>query len=127
MRYRLPAIVLSCIALQGILPLSASAQQSQAFECTLVTSIETGAVINQQGACDQRVAPASTFKVPLALIGYDAGILLDDKTPAWDWKPGTEARAQDRKTVDPTIWEQDSVLWYSRELTRRLGPEKFAA
>ncbi|HCV72732.1 MAG TPA: class D beta-lactamase, partial [Agrobacterium sp.] len=39
MRYRLPAIVLSCIALQGILPLSASAQQSQAFECTLVTSI----------------------------------------------------------------------------------------
>lgn len=72
MRYRLPAIVLSCIALQGILPLSASAQQSQAFECTLVTSIETGAVINQQGACDQRVALASTFKVPLALIGYDS-------------------------------------------------------
>jgi len=50
MRYRLPAIVLSCIALQGILPLSASAQQSQAFECTLVTSIETGAVINQRSA-----------------------------------------------------------------------------
>lgn len=66
MRYRLPAIVLSCLALPGILPLSASAQQQpQAFECTLVTSIETGAVINQQGACDQRVAPASTFRCRL--------------------------------------------------------------
>ena len=128
MRYRLPAIVLSCLALPGLLPFSADAQQQpQAFECTLVTSIETGAIINQQGACDQRVAPASTFKVPLALIGYDAGILQDEKTPAWDWKPGTEARASDRKTVDPSIWEQDSVLWYSREITRRLGPEKFAA
>ncbi|NRF07968.1 class D beta-lactamase [Agrobacterium pusense] len=128
MRYRLPAIFLSCLALPGLLPFSADAQQQpQAFECTLVTSIETGAIINQQGACDQRVAPASTFKVPLALIGYDAGILQDEKSPAWDWKPGTEARAADRKTVDPTIWEQDSVLWYSREITRRLGPEKFAA
>ena len=105
MRYRLPAIVLSCLALPGLLPFSADAQQQpQAFECTLVTSIETGAIINQQGACDQRVAPASTFKVPLALIGYDAGILQDEKSPAWDWKPGTEARAADPEHVSMATW-----------------------
>ena len=33
---------------------------------------------------------------------------------------------RDQKTVDPMIWERDSVLWYSREITRRLGAKSFA-
>ena len=80
----------------------ARAQSLPPFECTLVTSVETGAVINQQGTCDRRVSPASTFKVPLALIGYDAGILQDEFNPVWDWQKGMEASPQERKKVDPT-------------------------
>ncbi|RUV81918.1 class D beta-lactamase, partial [Mesorhizobium sp. M5C.F.Ca.IN.020.14.1.1] len=80
----------------------------------------------RQGVCDQRFSPASTFKVPLSLIGYDAGILIDVHTPAWDYKPEFNAVKRDQKTVDPTIWEKDSVLWFSQEITRRLGSERFA-
>ena len=114
-----------CILVAGVGP--ARAQSMQPFECTLVTSVETGAVINQQGACDRRVSPASTFKVPLALIGYDAGILQDEFNPAWDWQKGMDAAPQERKTVDPTTWQKESIRWYSREITRRLGKEKFVS
>jgi beta-lactamase class D len=54
-------------------------------------------------------------------------MLKDARSPAWVWHPGIDAPTRDHKTVNPTIWERDSVLWYSREITRRLGQEQFAA
>ena len=96
-------------------------------ECTLIVDAASGETLHRDGVCDQRFSPASTFKVPLAVMGYDAGILSNENTPAWDYKTEFNAVKRDRKTVDPTIWERDSVIWYSREITRRLGPEKFAA
>lgn len=110
-----------------IMAAPARAQSLPPFECTFVTSVETGAVITQQGSCDKRASPASTFKVPLALIGFEAGILLDEFNPVWEWKKGMEAPPAARKKVDPTTWQKESVLWYSREITSRLGQERFAA
>ncbi|RVA85351.1 class D beta-lactamase, partial [Mesorhizobium sp. M7A.F.Ca.US.006.04.2.1] len=86
----------------------------------------SGKTLYQDGVCDQRFSPASTFKVPLSLIGYDSGILSDEHTPAWDYKPEFKAVKRDQKTVDPVIWERDSIVWFSREITSRLGPEKLA-
>lgn len=105
----------------------AEAATQKPIACTLILDAKTGKNIHREGACAERFSPASTFKVPLAVIGYDAGILMDAHKPAWSWRPGIEAPKRDRKKVDPTIWERDSVLWYSREITRRLGQEKFAA
>lgn len=103
------------------------AQASAGTECTLVIERVSGTVLHREGACDRRLAPASTFKVPLAVMGYEAGILKDAQNPAWTWKPEFDAPQRDRKTVDPTIWERDSVLWYSREITRKMGQAAFAA
>lgn len=105
----------------------AEAAAQKPVTCTLILDAASGKDIHREGTCDKRFSPASTFKVPLALMGYDAGILKDAHDPAWDWRPEFEAPKRDHKTVDPTIWERDSVLWYSREVTRRLGREKFAA
>src|SRR5690606_20102284 len=33
---------------------------------------------------------------------------------------------REQQSVDPTIWEKDSIVWYSQEITRKLGKEKFA-
>jgi beta-lactamase class D len=95
--------------------------------CTLIVDAATGEALHRDGVCDKRFSPASTFKVPLAVMGYNAGILADENTPAWDYKPEFNAVKRDQKTVDPTIWQRDSVIWYSREITRRLGADKFAA
>jgi beta-lactamase class D len=95
--------------------------------CTVILDARSGAVVHRDGICDERFSPASTFKVPLAVMGFDAGILKSAHDPAWTWHEGIEAPKRDRKTVDPMAWERDSVLWYSREVTRRLGFDKFTA
>ncbi|WP_432283624.1 class D beta-lactamase [Aminobacter sp. BA135] len=96
------------------------------FECTLIVDAQNGATLRRDGTCDRRVSAASTFKVPLALMGYDAGILTDAHTPRWDYKPEFNAIKRDHRPVDPTIWEKDSVVWYSQQITRKLGNERFA-
>ncbi|RWM12967.1 MAG: class D beta-lactamase [Mesorhizobium sp.] len=120
------AIVLFLLAWMLGLPVRAQSAPLNDIRCTLIQDAQSGATLYQDGVCDQRVSPASTFKVPLALIGYDAGILGDQHTPSWDYKPEFKAAKRDQKTVDPTIWERDSIVWYSREIARRLGAEKFA-
>jgi len=105
-------------------PIVAQAAPKGGLECTLIKDLSSGAV-RSDGVCDQRLSPFSTFKLPLALVGYDAGILTGETAPSWDYKPEYQAAERDRRTVDPVIWERDSVLWYSREIVRRLGQEKF--
>ncbi len=106
----------------------AAAQTSKtkpAAECTVVVDAATGAALLRQGSCDKRVSALSTFKVPLALIGYDSGILTDPHNPRWDYKPEFNAIKRHQRAVDPTIWLADSVVWYSQELTRKLGAARF--
>jgi len=94
--------------------------------CTLIVDAASGRTLVENGSCGQRFSPASTFKVPLALIGYDAGILVDEKRPVWKYRPEYNATKREQITVDPTIWEKESIIWYSREIVRRVGGEAFA-
>jgi beta-lactamase class D len=95
--------------------------------CTLLVEAESGELLVRQGAqCETRNIPASTFKIALALMGYDAGILSDAHAPAWPYREEYGvAMANWGKIVDPTGWLRDSVVWYSREVTRRLGGAHF--
>ncbi|MGO9674745.1 MAG: class D beta-lactamase [Methylocella sp.] len=95
--------------------------------CTLLVEAESGEVLERQGAqCETRNSPASSFKIALALMGYDAGILRDAHAPAWPYKPEYEAWMESWKTtIDPASWLLYSVVWYSREITRQLGSERF--
>jgi len=126
---RLPFVLAGILFLLAWLlgfPMRAQSAPLGDVHCTVIADAGSGKALYQDGVCDQRFSPASTFKVPLSLIGYDAGILSDEHTPTWDYKPEFAAVKREQKTVDPTIWEKDSILWYSREITRRLGPESFA-
>lgn len=95
--------------------------------CTVILDVASGKTLVRNGTCDQGVSPASTFKVPLAVMGYDAGILKDAQTPAWDYNAEFNALKKDQKTVDPTIWEKESIVWYSRQITRELGNDRFGS
>jgi beta-lactamase class D len=107
--------------------LSAISSAAYAQECTLIVDARTGVTVKETGECDDRYTAASTFKVALALMGYDAGILKDAHSPLWNWQEGMRAPARDKKPVDPTIWQAESVLWYSRELARNLGAQRFSS
>ncbi|WP_269929914.1 class D beta-lactamase [Aminobacter sp. HY435] len=120
--------IVTLATLTGAAPALAGAAATKPFlQCTLVVDAASGATLARQGVCDRQVSPASTFKVPLALMGFDAGILVDEHTPRWDYKPEFKAVKRDHKPVDPTIWEKDSVVWFSQQITRKLGQERFAA
>lgn len=95
--------------------------------CTLLIDAETGKSIYEKGDCDQRRAPAATFKVPLAVMGYDAGVLLDSMNPLWDMPNAIPGEPIKTQMATPLIWQKHSVLWYSRQLTLLLGQDRLDA
>lgn len=93
--------------------------------CTLVADVATGAVLVDEGDCDTRVTPASTFKVPLAVMGFDAGFLIDPDHPVLAFHEGDPdwGGANWRRDTDPADWMRYSVVWYSQRITHALGAE----
>ncbi len=89
--------------------------------CVLVVDVASGARVHRDGDCGARHAPESTFKVPLALIGFETGLLTGPHDPVWRYDGSFKAPKRDHKDVDPVIWERDSVVWFSRELVKRLA------
>lgn len=91
--------------------------------CTLVSDASTGKVLVEDGDCDSRVTPASTFKMALAVIGYDSGFLKDEHAPTIAFKPGFVDWGGEawKQPTDPTRWLKYSVVWYSQQITHALG------
>jgi beta-lactamase class D len=114
------------VFLMMLAPASLALSAPEIIECTVILDQETGAALVRNGICGERFTPMSTFKVPLALMGYDAGVLKDEHSPRWDYDPKFGAPKRARKPTDPTSWEAESILWYSQELTRKLGEARFA-
>ncbi|MFN7038700.1 MAG: class D beta-lactamase [Alphaproteobacteria bacterium] len=76
--------------------------------------------------CKEQISPCSTFKIPLSLMGFDSGILKDEDTPKWEFKPEYPAVIESHaKDQTPKSWLSNSVVWYSQILTKKLGMEKF--
>ena len=76
--------------------------------------------------CAKRTSPCSTFKVPLALMAFDAGILEDETSPMkWD---GTKtSREEWNRNQTAATWMQYSVVWFSQRLTPMLGMDSVKA
>lgn len=73
----------------------------------------------------ERVTPCSTFKIVLSLIGFDAGILKDEKTPTWDFQEGYDDYLDSWKLPqNPQSWLKNSCIWYSRVLVSQLGMKR---
>lgn len=74
---------------------------------------------------NERVTPCSTFKIALSLMGFDAGVLIDEKNPAWDFQEGyVEYLESWKASQTPQSWMKNSCLWYSQVLAVQLGLEK---
>jgi beta-lactamase class D/beta-lactamase regulating signal transducer with metallopeptidase domain len=91
-------------------------------DCTLIVDAASGAALVREGSCDERVTPASTFKIAISLMGFDSGVLRDEHTPWLPYKPGYAAANRAwRHATDPARWLRESVVWYSQQVTGRLG------
>lgn len=91
--------------------------------CTIVADADDGKVLLEQGDCRSRVTPASTFKIPLAVIGFDARFLVSEHAPVLNTRAGDPDWGGDawRQPTDPVRWLQYSVVWYSQRIAHALG------
>ncbi len=95
-------------------PALAAPAISEKFTCTVMADVATGQTIVRDGPSDRRFTPCSSFKFPLAVMGFDSGVLVDPHHPRWDYRPEFEATMESqKKAADPTIWLADSIVWYS--------------
>jgi len=100
--------------------------ETPAKNCRLLIDATSGAVLLREGPCGVRRSPCSTFKVPLALMGFDSGLLKDAHHPEWDYLPEYPSnRPEEQIRIDPTSWEAISVVWYSQKLTRAMEMKTF--
>lgn len=91
--------------------------------CTLLLDAESAAIVMEAGDCASRVTPASTFKIPLAVMAYDANLLQSADLPIMAFRAGDPdwGGANWTRDTNPTDWMRHSVLWYSQRLTQSLG------
>ena len=94
--------------------------------CTALANGESGRVLVQEGACEQRLTPASTFKIALSLMGYDSGILVTEHSPTLPFREGDPDWIESWKApTDPEAWMRNSVVWFSWRITQSLDHERF--
>ena len=73
--------------------------------CTLATDAASGEVLVEEGDCAGRMAPASTFKIAIALMGFDSGILTSPDAPELPFKEGyVDWRPEWKQPTTPARW-----------------------
>jgi beta-lactamase class D len=93
-----------------------------AFADSCFIAKENSKVLKTEGDPEKRYAPCSTFKIPLALMGFDSGILTDATHPVWPFQAGyVDDHDAWRQDQTPTTWIKESCVWYSQVLTQKLG------
>jgi beta-lactamase class D len=93
--------------------------------CTVIADAGSGQVLLEEGDCRTHVTPASTFKIPLSLMGFTTGYLTGTGAPVLPYKPGYPDWGGNNWTqpTDPERWMKYSVVWYSQQITAALGAE----
>ncbi len=115
------------VVLALALPLLLASPARAGEDCFLATDLASGRMLAEDGDCAARHSPASTFKIALALMGFDGGILKSAGEPVFVTEPGlASGLPQWEGPQTPASWMRYSVVWYSQVLTLKLGAERFA-
>src|SRR5438128_4044690 len=80
-------------------------------------------LVLNEGRARTRFLPASTFKIPNALIGLEVGSITDENEVFhWDGKPKLRAAWERDQTLATGM--RESVVWMFQEVARRTGKER---
>jgi beta-lactamase class D/beta-lactamase regulating signal transducer with metallopeptidase domain len=92
--------------------------------CFLLADVKRGTLLTVGGKrCDLQLPPCSTFKLPHAMFGVDAGVLAGPETSfRWDHSK-QHFKAWERDHTLRTAF-RDSVLWFFQRVARGVGRER---
>lgn len=92
----------------------------------LVYEVNSKQWLCEQGPhCDERISPCSTFNIPLSLMGFDSGILVDETAPEWPFEGYTDFLPVWKMPMTPQLWMRHSRVWFSQVLTTAMGLQQF--
>ena len=92
--------------------------------CVVIYDVQAGTFWRSDlKACGVRLSPASTFKIPHALIALETGVITPDTVQKWDRtkhpnRPAWEAS----HALDSAI--KNSVLWFFQRTAVRIGSDR---
>jgi beta-lactamase class D len=96
------------------------------LSCVALLNTGTGQVTRTTQHCDTPLSPASTFKIPHALVALDTGVVSADSVERWD---GTVHPATPSWDADHTVLSalRPSVLWFFQRIAPRVGADRMHA
>ena len=103
-----------------------SAANAQTIDCIIVR--RGNKILIQEGTnCNTPYSPNSSFKIPLAVMGFESGILKTAHNPIWKpQKPVTFLKHYHDGEQSPSSWMRWSMPWYSQILTQKMEMKKFS-
>jgi beta-lactamase class D len=96
-------------------------------ECFLLQALDgTAPYVSDAAECAVRTAPASTFKVPHALVALDLGVVKDPGARVrWDGSDQPFDRWERDHSLDSAV--KSSVFWFFQSTARSIGRERMLA
>jgi beta-lactamase class D len=104
-----------------------SEQKAPTGACFLLFEAGKGEIRRKPSqVCKTRVTPASTFKIPHALIALDTGAVAGpDEVIRWDGKGDWPESSRRDHTLASAL--RNSVVWYFQEVAKRVGEKQEAS
>ena len=102
-----------------------AAPQSPVHTCIVIQQLAADAPLVSRGDCATRLSPASTFKIPHALVALETGVVTPDSIEKWD---GTKYARQPKWMLDHNVISalRPSVLWFFQRIAPRVGASRMA-
>lgn len=128
--FRLRCVRAGLLALTTLASVSCAAAPTQKKPapthpgCFLLMDLETGEVTrNDAEKCAKRLPPASTFKVPHALIALETGVVTRvDEVRPWDGQKRFIDSWNQDQTLDTAM--RRSAVWFFQGTAKQIGRER---
>jgi len=110
------------VALAACVALAGAQSPATAHSCVLVQELSASKLLYERGGadCSTRRSPASTFKIPHALVALETGVVTTTSIEEWD---GTKYPRQPKWNRNHTVISalRPSVLWVFQRIAPRIG------
>ena len=108
-----------------LLAVTPAGSQSPTHTCVIIQQLAADTPLVNRGECTTRLSPASTFKIPHALVALETGVVTVDSVEKWD---GTKYPRQRKWMLDHNVISalRPSVLWFFQRIAPRIGASRMA-
>jgi beta-lactamase class D len=117
-------VSIAFLALLGVVAQTSPPRSPSRRSCVIIQDAAGDARwVSDAEACATRLCPASTFKIPHALVGLETGVIAADTVERWD---GVRHPRQPLWDRDHTVLSamKPSVVWFFQRIAPRIGAER---